>query len=76
MFQKGPGEGFQAAKEAVLALEPTASCRISYDGGTRHFRIFVSDRDVGCGAMSSRGAWNKYLERLEGRVPAPRPIKP
>lgn len=63
MFQRGPGEGYGAARDEVLAREPGATCRRSDLGGIRHYRIFVHDEDVACGDMSSRGAWG-YLDRL------------
>lgn len=68
MFQKGPGDGYMAAKQAALLREPTASCRLSYSGGTRHYRIFVGERDIGCAAGSSRDAWNRFLDRLEAKA--------
>ncbi|WP_370193277.1 MULTISPECIES: hypothetical protein [Aurantimonas] len=63
MFQKGPGEGFHSAKDDVLEREPNARCRLSFNGGIRHYRIFVGEEDVACAAESSRAAWNKFLER-------------
>ncbi|MCW3782895.1 hypothetical protein [Defluviimonas salinarum] len=68
MFQKGPGEGYMEAKDQVLALVPNASCRLSSNGGVRHYRIFVGEEDVSCAAASSRDAWNRYLDRVTARA--------
>ena len=64
MFQIGPGEGYRAAKDRSLGINPHLSCRISYNGGVRHFRIYDSEKDIGCAATSAREAWNKVLCRL------------
>ena len=65
MFQKGPGEGFHAAKDEALSMEPGATCRLSWNGGIRHYRIHVGEEDVSCAAESSREAWNKFVGRLK-----------
>lgn len=68
MFQRGPGEGYHAAKAECLKQEPSANCRLAFNGGIRHYRIHVGDEDVSCAAKSSRAAWNKFLDRLEERI--------
>lgn len=67
MFQKGPGKGYHTAKKDALAINPRLSCKLSYDGGLRHFRIFEGETDLACGATSAREAWNKILGRLEAK---------
>lgn len=71
MLMKGPGEGYHAAKAKALLLNPNLRCRVSYNGGTRHFRIFDNEQDIGCAALSSRDAWNKCLGRMERQADKP-----
>lgn len=68
MFQKGPGEGYSAAKDACLSLESNAACRESFNGGIRHYRIFVGDTDMSCAAASAREAWNRFFDRLQEKI--------
>ena len=65
MFQKGPGEGYQAAKSDAQTINPNLRCRLSNNGGITHYRILDGNVDVGCGAASAREAWNKILCRYE-----------
>lgn len=58
MFQRGPGEGYHAAKDYVLASEPGCRCRKVRDG---HRVVgFIVEREnkiIGRG-RSAREAWN------------------
>lgn len=65
MMQKGPGEGYHAARDRALRLAPDACCKLSWDGGVRHYRIQRGGRDMACAATSAREAWNRFVDRLE-----------
>lgn len=70
MFQKGPGEGYMAAKEAALALCPSAVCRFKKTRALSGFVVYSNkkhaDYDVHAIASgaSARDAWNKALDVL------------
>lgn len=65
MMQKGPGEGYNAARDRALRMAPDACCKLSWNGGVRHYRIHRGDQDMACAATSAREAWNRFVDRLE-----------
>lgn len=72
MFQMGPGEGYHAAKDRALAIEPSLVCRaVFYAGKVAGYRVEWPDgRKFADGAMMARNAWNNALDKLtkEGRT--------
>lgn len=59
MFQKGPGEGYMAAKADVLRCRPQAKCH-RYEHG---YAIYVDGKLIAGGA-TARHAWNNALDKL------------
>jgi hypothetical protein len=70
-FQRGPGEGYHAAKAAVLAICPTAVCRRRFSGSIRGYVVYRTRGGATgiAGAGSAREAWNLALSRLDARKP-------
>ena len=68
MWQKGPGEGYMAAKEETLAIDPTLRCeRLTYNGRQEGFIIRNKDgRAIGTGKLS-RDAWGDALWYLRNQ---------
>lgn len=68
MFEKGPGEGYRAAKAAALEIDPSLHCERYFGGygggGTIKGYVIYRDGKVLVSAGSSREAWNKALARL------------
>lgn len=65
-FQKGPGEGYGAAKTAALAIDPSLKCRALYwnlkiDG---YVVETPAGKNIGTGRIS-RDAWQAALVRME-----------
>lgn len=60
MFQRGPGEGYHAAKAEAIALEPRAACRRETASGIVGYVIRVDGRAM-CSAGSARECWGKAL---------------
>ena len=48
--QKGPGEGYNAARDDALALDPSLKCRAVYDYNGKRVGFIVED-----GCKKSRG---------------------
>lgn len=72
-LQKGPGEGYGAAKDEALALDPTLVCKrhvYHAPGGTplKGWVVWRGDKGIGSAAIA-RDAWAKALDFLT-RVPA------
>ncbi len=73
MWQKGPGEGFHAAKDDALALDPALKCRAvfyqNYAGARRQIVGYVVENakgeTVGKGTLS-RDAWGEAVFKLNG----------
>ena len=69
MLQRGPGEGYHAAKGDALALAPHLECRACWQGRriagytvtNKAGRVFGSGR-------SAREAWGVALENLRRRL--------
>jgi hypothetical protein len=65
MFQKGPGEGFGAAKDEALALDPTLRCRnVTHAVGRPYFVVVRGEKRVGEGGRIARDAWRAAVDRL------------
>lgn len=65
MFQRGPGEGYQAAKADALAIDNTLRCK-RVDRG---YAVMRGERCLGAG-RNARDAWNDALETLRtGKTP-------
>lgn len=76
-WQKGPGEGYMAAKRAALALDPSLVCRAIY--WTRHGQRGVcghivergkGGEIVGKGRLA-RDAWGDAYFKVGGKFPIP-----
>jgi len=67
MFQKGPGEGYGAAKDEVLALDPSLRCKnATAQVGQSYYVVIRKDgKRVGAGASNARGAWLSALSALQ-----------
>lgn len=68
-FQRGPGEGYHAAKDAVLAVVPTAVCVRRQFSSIRGYVVYRTRGDtIGiAGAGSAREAWSLALTRLDAK---------
>lgn len=74
-WQKGPGEGYHAAKNDALAINPKLRCRLisrpSYEGGpARRYGFVVEDgagKVIGKSAHQSRDAWGDAFFKLGGK---------
>lgn len=74
-WQKGPGEGFHAAKDDALTINPQLRCRAirraSYPGGqAKFFGYIVEDktgRVIGRDVKQARDAWADAFFKLGGR---------
>lgn len=83
-WQKGPGEGFHAAKEDALAINPKLRCkavrRASHHGGVpRLYGYIVEDetgKKIGQSVTQARDAWADAFFKLGGRYHAGRAIIP
>lgn len=60
MLQKGPGEGYHAAKYECLSIDSALTCR-KVDGG---YAVFRGYRCIGAGRIA-RDAWNEALATLK-----------
>jgi len=60
MFQKGPGEGYMAAKADCLKIDPSLVCK-KIEG---EYGVFRGDRCIGA-ARIARDAWGEALGTLE-----------
>ena len=70
MFQKGPGEGYGAAKQEALALDPTLKCKnASALVGEPYFVVERDGKRVGSGGRIARDAWVSALDRLREERP-------
>ena len=66
MWQKGPGEGYHAAKDETIEIDPSAKCwRHRTARGTAYFVQIGSGRKFS-GAIA-RDAWWKALMHLNER---------
>ena len=63
-FQKGPGEGYMAAKQDFLDRVPTAYCKRHLRGLRPLYVVYVNGERYSSAYMS-RDAWNNALSRLE-----------
>jgi len=63
MFQRGPGEGYMAAKADALAIDKTLRCKKT----DRGYGVMRGDRCLGAGRIA-RDAWNEALESLRTGV--------
>lgn len=68
MMQKGPGEGYMAAKDEALALKPGLKCkRIMYGSSVLGYVVLDpkdADRQYGRGPVA-RDAWGEAVECLK-----------
>lgn len=65
MFQKGPGEGYHAAKDDFLAAVPGSVCKVEWRAGMKCFSVYRPGDDRPFAIDSNaRSAWNKSLEKL------------
>lgn len=60
MLQKGPEQGFNAAKQDALAINPNLRCRRVHYGTDENFHILDGTLIVGRGKLA-RDAWNNFL---------------
>jgi hypothetical protein len=69
MWQKGPGEGFHAAKDDALAINPRLRCRaVMY--GSHRIGFVVEDetgKTIGKDPYQARDAWASAFFKLGGR---------
>lgn len=67
-FQEGPGDGYHAAKDDALAIDPTCYCRnASALVGEPFFAVHskrLDDKRIG-GGRQARDAWASALGYLE-----------
>ena len=72
MWQKGPGEGYMAAKYAALAINPKLKCRAVYYKGKRAGYVVEDEngKSIGTG-MISRDAWGDAYFKAGGKFPIP-----
>ncbi len=66
MFQRGPGEGYHAAKDDALAIDPSLRCTLVRDerGRTAGFIVRQADgRSIGHGTVA-RDAWSAAFAKL------------
>lgn len=83
-WQKGPGEGFRAAKDDALAINPKLRCRAirraSYYGGPAKLYGYVVEDEtgkvIGKSAIQARDAWAAAFFKLGGRYRKGAPIFP
>lgn len=73
MFQRGPGEGYHAAKDEALAINPTLRCRKLPND--HWFRVFDGEKVVGRGRIA-RDAWSDTLSHLRGEYDVTLPPPP
>lgn len=84
MWQKGPGEGFHAAKDDALAINPKLKCRAirraGYHGGpARLYGYVVEDETgkvIGKSASQARDAWGAAFFALGGSYKFGRAVLP
>lgn len=70
MWQKGPGEGYHAAKADALAINPKLKCRLIKLAPESRFGFIVVDEHgttVGKNAYQAREAWSDAYFNLGGR---------
>lgn len=72
-WQKGPGEGYMAAKSAALAINPKLKCRAVYHNGKRAGYVVedAAGKTVAT-SMISRDAWGEAYYKCGGKFPMPR----
>ena len=83
-WQKGPGEGFHAAKDDALAIDPRLRCRAirrsSYHGGPQHLYGYVVENHLGAvmgkSVTQARDAWAEAFFKLGGRYNGGRAVLP
>lgn len=74
-WQKGPGEGYHAAKDAALAINPRLKCRAirraTYDGGPERLYGYVVEDEkgkvIGKDVKQARDAWSDAFFKLGGK---------
>lgn len=67
-WQKGPGEGYMAAKKEVLAICPSAVCYRVTGWGCVTGYVVYRDKNAKTGIGSgtnARDAWNNALDKLK-----------
>jgi hypothetical protein len=63
-FQKGPGDGFHAAKDDALEINPRLKAKRCVEPGMGAFhRVYDGERKVGEGKLA-RDAWADALRNL------------
>lgn len=70
MFEKGPGEGFHAAKDAALSHDPHLRCEAVYYNGRREGFVVLNKagKVIGTGKLS-RDAWCAAYYKVGGSFP-------
>jgi len=79
VWQKGPGEGYHAAKADALRICPTLRChRVMFQDGRRVAGYFVEDGRGSefTSAVLARDAWNNAFFALGGRFEGSKAIIP
>lgn len=72
MWQKGPGEGYMAAKDAALALNPALKCRaVYYKGKIAGYVVEDADGKTKGTGTKSRDAWAVAYGKCGGSFPIP-----
>lgn len=69
MWQRGPGEGFHAAKDDALHLDPTLRCQRSHYDGWRMYVVLRDGKVIGSGNQA-RDAWAAALDYLREQAQA------
>lgn len=63
-FQRGPGEGYHAAKAAALRIDPSLRCRaLVWDGRIDGYVVERGGALLGTGRIA-RDAWGDALSKL------------
>jgi hypothetical protein len=71
MFQRGPGEGYGAAKAEVLAIDPSLRCYNASDLVGRPYFVVMRGggpgvgKRIGEGGRLARDAWGDALAKLQ-----------
>jgi hypothetical protein len=64
-FAKGPQEGFHAARDGALEINPRLKCRRCVVPGLGSFhRVYDGERKIGEGRLA-RDAWSDALDRIQ-----------
>ena len=77
-WQKGPGEGYHAAKDDALAINPKLKCvRVCHRDGSQAGFVIEDERGRNLGTgLQARDAWNAAFFKLGGAFENGRAILP